>query len=148
MPLLAATNIGLSYGDRVILEGVSISVEPGERIGIVGRNGTGKSTLLKILAGITKPDLGNVSLNRGSRAGYLHQDPNLDPDETLRDAAEGAFDELHRLHAELHTLYDAMAERSGADDHDAVEQLMKQQIELDKKIEAAGGYAIDHKIDA
>jgi ATP-binding cassette subfamily F protein 3 len=148
MPLLAATNIGLSYGDRVILEGVSMSIEPGERVGIVGRNGTGKSTLLKILAGITKPDVGSIVLQRGSRAGYLHQDPNLDPDETLRDAAEGAFDELHRLHAELHTLYDAMAERSAADDSGAVEQLMKQQIELDKKIEAAGGYAIDHKIDA
>ncbi|HET9184698.1 MAG TPA: ABC-F family ATP-binding cassette domain-containing protein [Solirubrobacterales bacterium] len=148
MPLLAATNIGHAYGDTVILEGISFSIEPGERVGIVGRNGTGKSTLLKILAGLIKPDTGTVSLQRGSRAGYLHQDPNLDPEESLRDAAEGAFAELHRMHAELHTLFDQMAERSAAGDTTGVDRLLKAQVELEKKIEAAGGYAIDHKIDA
>jgi ATP-binding cassette subfamily F protein 3 len=148
MPLLAATNIGHAYGDTIILDGISFSIEPGERVGIVGRNGTGKSTLLKILAGLIKPDTGTISLQRSSRAGYLHQDPNLDPGETLRDAAEGAFAELHRMHAELHVLFDQMAERSAAGDETGVDRLLKAQVELEKKIEAAGGYAIDHKIDA
>jgi ATP-binding cassette subfamily F protein 3 len=148
MPLLSATNIRHAYGDRVILDGVSISVEPGERIGIVGRNGTGKSTLLKILAGLMPADAGSISLQRGSRAGYLHQDPRLDPEETLRDAAEGAFAELHRLHGEMHRLFDEMAETSARGEDAAVERLMRRQVELEKLVEAAGGYAIDHRIEA
>jgi ATPase subunit of ABC transporter with duplicated ATPase domains len=51
VPVLAATNLRVAFGTRVILDGVSLSVEPGERIGVVGRNGAGKSTLLKVLAG-------------------------------------------------------------------------------------------------
>ena len=148
MPVLAATNIRLTYGDSIILDGVSISVEPGERVGVVGRNGTGKSSLLKVLAGITTPDAGMVSLQRGCRAGYLKQDPDLDPDETLRESAEGAFDELHRLHAELHKVFDAMAEATQRGDDAEVARLMKEQERLERLAEAAGGYAIDHKIDA
>ncbi len=148
MPLLAATNITLTYGDSIILENVSMSLEPGERIGIVGRNGAGKSTLLKIMGGKLGADSGSVTLTRGCRAGYLTQDPELDPEETLRDAAEGAFDELHRLHGELHKVFDAMAEATARGDHDEVEKLLKRQEVLEQKAEEAGGYAIDHKIDA
>jgi ATP-binding cassette subfamily F protein 3 len=148
MPLLVATNIRHHFGDDIILDGVSLSIESGERVGMVGRNGTGKTTLLRALAGRMKPDEGSVALQRGCRAGYLTQDPSLDPDETLRDAAEGAFDELHRLHQELHHLFDKMAESSAQGDAAGVDKLLHQQIELEKKIEAAGGYAIDHKIEA
>ncbi|MCC6661815.1 MAG: ABC-F family ATP-binding cassette domain-containing protein [Phycisphaerales bacterium] len=148
MPVLAATNIRLTYGDSIILDGVSISVEPGERVGVVGRNGTGKSSLLKVLAGLIPPDAGNVSIQRGCRAGYLKQDPDLAPDETLRESAEGAFDELHRLHAELHTVFDAMAAATERGQDAEVMRLLKEQERLERLAEAAGGYAIDHKIDA
>jgi len=148
MPLISAVNIRHTYGDDIILDGCSLSVEAGERIGIVGRNGTGKTTLLKAMGGQLTPDSGSVSLQRGCRVGYLKQDPNLDPNETLRDAAEGAFAELHRLHAELHGLFDEMAEASARGDDTAVERLLKRQVEVEKLAEAAGGYAIDHKIDA
>ena len=148
MPLLAAVNIRHNYGNDIILDGCSLSVEAGERIGIVGRNGTGKTTLLKALAGKLKPDDGVITLQRGCRTGYLTQDPTLDPEETLRDAAEGAFAELHRLHQEQHTLYDEMAAASGRGDHAAVDKLLRRQADLEKLVEAAGGYAIDHKIEA
>ncbi len=144
MPILAAVNLRHTYADEVILDGCSISIEPGERIGVVGRNGTGKTTLLRILAGKIEPDGGSVSLSRGCRAGYLEQDPRHDPEETLRDAAEGAFAELHRLHQEQHRLFDRMAHASGEE----LDRLLKQQERLEREIEAAGGYAIDHKIDA
>jgi ATP-binding cassette subfamily F protein 3 len=148
MPLLSATNITLTYGDSIILENVSMSLEPGERLGIVGRNGAGKSTLLKIMGGKLAQDSGTISVTRGCRTGYLTQDPELDPEETLRDAAEGAFDELHRLHAEQHALFDAMAEATNRGDHAEVDKLLKRQEVLEKRIDDAGGYAIDHKIDA
>ena len=144
VPLLTASNIAHSFGQRQILDGISLSLEPGERIGIVGRNGCGKSTLLKILAGLMSCDEGSVSLQRGSRAGYLHQDPKLDPDETLRGAAEAAFEKLHSLHRDLHEVYEHMATAQG----DALDKLLKQQERLEREIDAAGGYAVDHKIDA
>jgi ATP-binding cassette subfamily F protein 3 len=147
MPLLAATNIKHAFGTRIILDGASLSVEPGERIGIVGRNGTGKSTLIKFMAGLLKPDSGEISLARSARVGFLHQDPDLDPTETLRGAAEGAFAELHRLHNQLNEVFEQMAGDAGSDP-DELERLMKRQSSLEERIEAAGGYAIDHRIDA
>jgi len=145
MPLLAATNLTYSIGQEVILDRVSISVEPGERVGLVGRNGCGKSTLMKLLAGHYKPDSGEVVLQRGARAGYLTQDPNLDPERTLREEAASAFIELARLHGELEGVYEAMA--SARDDAE-LERLLARQAELERRIEDAGGYAVDHKVDA
>jgi ATP-binding cassette subfamily F protein 3 len=148
MSLIAAVNLRHTYGDDIILDGCSLSIEEGERIGLVGRNGTGKSTLMKALSGILKPDSGAITIQRGCRVGYLHQDPKLDPEETLRDSAEGAFENLHRLHAAQHALYDEVAEATNRSDHAAVEQLMKKLADMERDIEAAGGFAIDHKIDA
>jgi ATP-binding cassette subfamily F protein 3 len=144
MPLLSATNLNLAYGHRTILENVSFSIEAGERVGIVGKNGGGKSSFMKLLAGLAKPDSGDVSLARGARAGYLHQDPVLDPAETLRGEAEAAFEHLHNLHRQLDQVFHDMADAQG----DALDALLKQQVRLEEQINAAGGYAIDHKVDA
>ncbi len=144
MPILGANNIRMVFGTRVILDSVSMAVEPGERIGIVGRNGCGKSTLMKVLCGITRPDAGEVSLTRGARAGYLHQDPRFDEGETLRGAAESAFAELHEAHRELNSVFDRMGSATAAE----LDRLMKRQTSLESKIEHLGGYAIDHRIDA
>ncbi len=147
MPLLAATNVRHAFGSRVILDGASLSIEAGERIGIVGRNGTGKSTLIKAMAGMFTPDSGTIDRSKSARVGFLHQDPDLDPNETLRSAAESAFAELHELHAQLNRVFDEMA-GDAASDPDELERLMKRQADLEQRIEAAGGYAIDHRIDA
>ncbi len=143
MPLLAAVNLRHSFGNTIILEGCSISIDPGDRIGVVGRNGTGKTTMLKSLAGRFKCDEGEVILQRGVRVGYLSQDPDLDPDETLKGAAEAGFAELHRLHQQQHALYDEMATLTG----DALDRAMKKQVDIEHQIEALGGYAIEHKVD-
>lgn len=144
MPLLAATNIRHAFGTRTILNGATLSIEPGERVGIVGRNGQGKSTFIKTMVGDLKPDAGEISLAKGARIGYLHQNPNLPADETLRGAAEAAFAELHEAHEQLNKVFDDMATA----DADTLERLMKKQARLEEQIEALGGYAIDHKIDA
>ncbi len=143
MPILSCVNIKHRFGVDIILDGVSLSIEPTDRIGIVGRNGTGKSTLLKILSGLVKHDEGSVNVQRGVRVGYLHQDPKLDPDETLRGAAEGAFELLHATHRELDALFEQMATAQGP----ALDQLMKKQIVLEEKMESLGGYSVDHQID-
>lgn len=143
MPILSCTNIKHRYGDDIILDGLSLSVEAGDRIGVVGRNGTGKSTMLKAMAGLLKPDEGTISVQRGIRVGYLHQDPKLDPEETLRDAAEGAFEQLHAFHRELHDVFELMATAKG----DELDRLLNKQVQLEEAITAAGGYVIEHKIE-
>src|SRR5688572_30070670 len=135
MSLLTLTNIHHAFGSDVILDGATLSIEPGEKVGLVGRNGTGKTTLLRVIQGTLMADSGNRQMARGTRIGYLSQDPQFDLDETLRDAAEGAFAELHRLHIELHRVYDLMAHADGKD----VEKLLRRQSQLDAAIEAAGG---------
>ena len=74
MPLLTVDDLHLAYGGRRIFDGDSVAVEPGDRLGIVGPNGTGKSTLLKIMAGTVTPDSGQVSRAKGIRVGYLAQE--------------------------------------------------------------------------
>ncbi len=143
MPLLAATNIKHAFGNTIILDGCSLSIEAGDRIGMVGRNGCGKTTLLRAIAGHYKPDEGEINIQKGCRVGYLTQDPVLDPDETLRGAAEGAFAELHRIHQELDDLFHKMAEAAP----DEIDKMLKQQQRLEEQMEAAGGYAIEHKIE-
>lgn len=144
MPLLTLANVTHCYGTNIVLDGVTMSIDPREKVGLVGRNGCGKTTLLRIILGDLPPDSGAIQLAKNARVAYLSQDPEIDPEETLRGAAEVAFENLHRLHAELNRLFDRMADATGP----ALDGLLRRQADLEARIEAAGGYAIDHRIDA
>jgi ATP-binding cassette subfamily F protein 3 len=144
MPLLTLANADLAYGNHVVLDRATLSIEPGEKIGLIGRNGSGKTTLMRILLGDLTPDAGSVQVSRGARAGYLRQDPDFDPDETVRDAAEGAFAELHRLHRKLDEVNEQMASAAGDD----LARLLKRHARIETRFEAAGGYAVGHRIEA
>jgi len=144
VPLLTIANLHHAYGTQIVLDGATVSVDPGEKVGLVGRNGGGKSTLMRILAGVLEPDAGSVQLQRGTRCGYLSQEHRFEEGETLRGAAEAAFAELHRLHLEQERLFEAMGTAEG----EALEKLLRRQAEVEQRLEAAGGYAIDHRIDA
>lgn len=144
MPVLAVTNLELSYGDDIILRGCTLTVESRERVAIVGPNGTGKSSLLKIMAGVQKPDAGEVSLQRGSKVAYLAQDPAIEPGVTLRQHAAGAFADLAALHRQLEDTFHKLADAAGP----ALEKLLADQARLEARIQAAGGYAVDHRIDS
>ena len=117
---LAAANISKSHGAQLVLSGVSVVVSPGDRIGLVGPNGVGKSTLLRILAGLEHPDAGTVRRSPPDLAvGYLPQEPDTDPEETLLHylarrtglaAAEAELDHLTERLAADPRLVDAHAE--------------------------------------
>src|SRR5499425_2374558 len=79
---------------RVILKDISLSFFPGAKIGVLGLNGSGKSTLLKIMAGIDKEIEGEAVPMPGIKIGYLPQEPQLNPDETVREAVEGGMAEV------------------------------------------------------
>ncbi|VXB05581.1 ABC-F family ATP-binding cassette domain-containing protein [Citricoccus sp. K5] len=87
--LLGAENIGISFGTRTVLDSVSIGVDEGDRIGLVGRNGDGKSTLMRILAGQQDPDDGRVTRRGGTTLGVLDQRDDLDPEDTVQHAVVG-----------------------------------------------------------
>ncbi|SDQ05229.1 ABC-F family ATP-binding cassette domain-containing protein [Microbacterium sp. cf332] len=87
--LLGAEGLRLEYPTKVVFDGVSLGVDEGDRIGIVGRNGDGKSSLLRMLAGLVEPDSGRVTVRGGIRVGVLSQADDLDDDLRIRDAVVG-----------------------------------------------------------
>ena len=90
MPLLTFDRLELAYGHHPLLDGASLVVEAGERIGLIGRNGTGKSSLLKIIAGINPPDAGDVWRKPALKLAYVPQEPQFQPGHTVFEAvAEG-----------------------------------------------------------
>ncbi|MDX1564160.1 MAG: ABC-F family ATP-binding cassette domain-containing protein [Phycisphaeraceae bacterium] len=146
MSLLTVANVCFAFGDEPLLDGVSLTVDRGQRVGLVGRNGCGKSTLLKMIAGLgnLKPQTGQIQLLRGSSAGYLAQDPKLNPDRTCREEAGAAFEQLEQIHRRLAEVTEKMA----VAEDDALEQLLKKYERLEERMEAAGGYVVAHKVDA
>ncbi|MBN8883463.1 MAG: ABC-F family ATP-binding cassette domain-containing protein [Salana multivorans] len=87
--LLGADSIRLAFPNRTVLDGVSLGLEDGDSVGVVGRNGDGKSSLLRLLAGRTTPDSGRVTLRRGTSVGLLDQTDSLDPEATVGHAVVG-----------------------------------------------------------
>ncbi|GAA2793263.1 ABC-F family ATP-binding cassette domain-containing protein [Saccharopolyspora taberi] len=104
-PLLAR-DLVKSYGERRVLDGVSLTAAPGRRIGLVGENGAGKSTLLRLLAGHEQPDTGEVT--RPDDLGFLHQEPPFDLDDTLDEIVDHALAELRAAESRLAELTEAM----------------------------------------
>jgi ATP-binding cassette subfamily F protein uup len=97
--LLSANELSLSYGSQKLLEAVTLAVAPGEKVGLVGRNGCGKTSLLKILSGDQRPDGGEVSRRRSLRVGYLPQEFELDGGKTVQQNIEaGAADLMDWIH--------------------------------------------------
>ncbi|MCW5637819.1 MAG: ATP-binding cassette domain-containing protein [Rubrivivax sp.] len=120
MPLLTLAHTHLAYGDAALLDDASFVLQPGERVGLIGRNGSGKSSLLKLLAGLEAPDAGELQRTQGLRCAYVPQEGGLDAAATVFDAvADGladaralrlryeqhaSGDDLAALHAQLDTL--------------------------------------------
>ena len=92
--ILSANGLRLAYGPQELLAGVSMTVAQGEKLGLVGRNGCGKTSLLKILAGAQDPDAGSMSVRRGLRVGYLPQEIELDLGRTVFENIEGGAADL------------------------------------------------------
>ncbi|MEV5679195.1 ABC-F family ATP-binding cassette domain-containing protein [Streptomyces sp. NPDC052179] len=136
---ISLRDVTVSRGDRLLLEGVSLTVRPGERIGVVGENGAGKSTLLRLLAGLEQTDAGEVITLSEGGAGLLAQTPQLPPDRTVGDAVDAALAELRGMERRLRT--------AEADLGSAGEEDLAAYGDLLTAYELRGGYEADARID-
>jgi len=127
---------------RQILKDISLSFFPGAKIGVLGLNGSGKSTLLKIMAGIDKEIEGEATPAPNLNIGYLPQEPQLDPEQTVRQAVEGALGEVFEARAKLDAVYAAYAEPDA--DFDA---LATEQARLEAIISTSDGNNIDQQLE-
>ena len=110
MPLLTFDRLELAYGHWPLLDGASLVIEAGERIGLIGRNGTGKSSLLKIIAGINPPDAGDVWRKPALKLAYVPQEPQFEPGHTVFEAVAEGVGAAQALLAQYHAVAHAMAE--------------------------------------
>jgi len=136
MALLQLRGIVKSFGSRTILDGLDFDVEPGARVGVIGPNGGGKSTLMRILAGLEEPDAGESAQRRGLRLAYLPQQVEGDARPAL-ESVRAARPDLHELERELARV----SEQLGAlgDDLDRMTRVLRRQEQLVERWTAAGG---------
>ncbi len=140
MSLIAAHNLAKSFGATDIFSGISLSVPYHARIAIIGPNGIGKTTLLRILAGEDEPTAGDVSQARHLSIGHLPQEAGLESSRTLWDECLLPFIQLRQMEADLHDLEEAMAKA------DRVDQALEKYGKLQADFEHRGGYTYIHHI--
>ncbi|HLT30968.1 MAG TPA: ABC-F family ATP-binding cassette domain-containing protein [Myxococcaceae bacterium] len=141
MTLLRAADVSLSFGSRTVFDGLTFTIEEGERVGLVGVNGSGKSSLMKILAGATKPDEGLLQLQRGARVTYLPQEPQFPEGATVAselEVSDGPVREALETHARL------SRELETASPGD-MERLLKQLQAAADQVEHLGGWDTAHR---
>jgi sulfate-transporting ATPase len=129
---------------RVILRDISLSFFPGAKIGVLGLNGSGKSSLLRIMAGIDKEIDGEARPQSGIRVGFLPQEPELDPTSDVRTVVQEGVAETLRLVEEFNRISDRFAEPLGDDE---MNSLLEKQAKLQDAIDAAGGWELERKLE-
>ncbi len=134
--------VGRAYGTKVVLKDISISYYYGAKIGVIGANGAGKSSLFKILAGIDKDFTGETSLAPGYSIGYLEQEPYLEPGKTVMDCVKEGVKEITDLLAE----FDQINEAFGDPDAD-IDKLCARQGEVQEKLDALDAWNLDANLE-
>jgi ATP-binding cassette ChvD family protein len=129
---------------REILKDISLSFFPGAKIGVLGLNGSGKSTLLKIMAGVDTEIDGEARPQPGINVGYLPQEPQLNPEQTVRDAVEEGVGEIEQLLTRFDEISAAFAEPMSDDE---MNDLLMEQGELQNQIDAVNGWELDRVLE-
>ena len=138
MILLSAQNIQKSFGTNVVLKDASLVLQDGQRLGLVGVNGCGKSTLMKIIAGLEPYDGGTLTMQKGLRLGYLAQQGMVTPGKTVLEELEAVFEPVVAMEARLRQLEQDMAHT--AEDPVRLRQLGNQYDQLTRQFEENNGY--------
>jgi len=130
--------------NRTLIKDISLSFFPGAKIGVLGLNGAGKSTVLRIMAGVDTEYDGEARAQPGIRIGYLPQEPELPEDETVREAVMEGVAEMRDMLARFDAISEKFAEPMGDEE---MNDLLAEQAELQDAIEAAGGWELDRTLE-
>ncbi|WP_217231561.1 ribosomal protection-like ABC-F family protein [Streptomyces anulatus] len=144
---LAMKDVSKAYGDRSVLDQVTLTVRPGEKTAVIGENGSGKSTLLRLLAGVEQPDTGGITVRFPGGAGYLAQTLDLDPADTVQDAVDAALAELRDLEHRIREAEAGLSERKPGDPGPTDEELAAYG-DLLTAYEDRDGYRADARTEA
>ncbi|MEK6742696.1 MAG: ATP-binding cassette domain-containing protein [Nitrospirota bacterium] len=140
MPLISLQNISVGFGGPLLLEGIDLQIEPGERVCLVGRNGTGKSTIMRVITGEVKPDRGMVVAQQGLRTTILTQEVPTNIRGSVFDVVSEAFGEQGKLLAAYHHVSARLA-------HDHSDKLMAELEDVQHKFEAAHGWQMQQRVE-
>ncbi len=141
MPAISLRDVHKAYGPQVLLDGVSLTIRRGARIGLIGRNGEGKSTLLKIIAGRVEADAGEITRRSGTRVAYLEQAPRLDAGQTVFQAVAAGLGEVAALLDAYHAALRALPARPER-------QALARLDTLQRELEQGGGWQYHARIEA
>jgi ATP-binding cassette subfamily F protein uup len=140
MAVISLSNAQLAFGHVALLDHAEFSIETAERVGLIGRNGTGKSSLLKTIAGKFKLDDGLLVMQQGIKIAYVEQEPQFDPDQSVFDAVASGLGEMPALLQE----YEAITGQFGGDNDDA---LMERMHDIQVQIDAADAWNLNNTVE-
>jgi ATP-binding cassette subfamily F protein 3 len=143
MGLVRLQNVSKQFGARLVLNDLSLELHTGEKVGFVGANGAGKTTVFRLIAGGLLPDMGTVTLSKGLEVGYLPQEPEIAEEQTLHDEVLGVFANVFALEQKLHALAEQMSTQPPGPQLD---ELMQQYDRATARFEAAGGYSYEQRL--
>ncbi len=141
--LFRLSEVHKSYGTQDVLRGVSLQVNPGEHVGLVGRNGSGKTTIFRLINNEEPPDRGDVVRARNVKLGLLAQHINFEPGSTVHESALAAFGHLQQIEHEMHELEHRMGEAP-----DDLEAVLERYSDLQHQFEREGGFAYAAKAES
>lgn len=140
MTILTLDNLSLSIGTSCLLDHINFTLNKGDKVGLIGRNGTGKSSLLKILAGLSTADSGFVHKASGIKIAYVAQEPQLQPENSIFDEISRGLDSVAKLLATYYAILDKL-------EHSASDHLLEELHEVQEQLEACNGWSYANLID-
>ena len=141
--LFRLSDVEKSFGAQDVLRGASLQINPGEHVGLVGRNGAGKTTIFQLVTQEETPDSGDVVRARGLKLGLLAQHIHFEPGSTVHESALAAFGRLQTIEHEMHEL-----EHQMADAGDELERVLERYSDLQHEYEREGGFEYSAKAEA
>ena len=135
--------ISKMLGGNLIFENLSLAIKTGDKVAVVGRNGTGKTTLFKLIAGIETPDAGSIHFKKGTQIGYLAQIPSYSEEVTGLTVLTMAFEELLQMQHQMSELEEKMSTANP----DVMEKLLRQYGNIQEQFTLRDGYSYESEID-